>query len=367
MHNQLLDLQHRYNLIEEEKKHSEKEAKELEELNSKKSSELEGRFQEADNLVKEKENKLEEKKIEKLAFIELSQKKSEELQKIKKQLNEIANNNENLIREKAKIEEEIEIEMSKKPASQQELDELRAFNDPLMREHSKLFDKYKEKEQEEIRLAKKLEDAGARLKNLESINVHRLIQTEQAEEDKKKNQFDIERLIPENKRLEEENDNLKFQCKDIERKVDIDNKRLDSILIQLNSKDKEIQNAEYELNCEKNKYSELEATKRKLKTDNENLSSLFGKYKGEINLYKQMREEEIDEKLELEKEKERLEEELKKIELEAKSSKLTLAEAQENQEKNLEAHNELSEELEALKNHIKLLETQNKGVSYLVY
>ena len=143
-------------------------------------------------------------------------------------------------------------------------------------------------------------------------------------------------------------------------------RKLKDTLELVDAKDKEIRSSKATLTVTEDQTLETREETQKLQKDNDVLQSLLEKYKGDASFHKKVRDNEVVKKLEIEQEKKRLEREVLDKEIETRNVKKELEKVQEHKEILLDSHYQMNQELDALKEHAELLESQNKNVQSIV-
>ena len=102
---------------------------------------------------------------------------------------------------------------------------------------------------------------------------------------------------------------------------------------------------------------------RRFNQENEKLRTLVDKYKDDAQFQKRLRDQESTEKYRLEEEKQRLSKEAILKDIEARTAKKELEKYQDTHGQLIEERVMTSQELQALKEHTHLLESQNDNVT----
>jgi chromosome segregation ATPase len=366
LHSQLLDLEQKHRKILDEKNQKEVEIKEIDNLHAKKNENLQAEIRNMKISLEEKQKVLKDLELELSAVKKAAEEKGGDISKIRSEIAGSTADNSVLVREKKRIAGEIKGESERKKAADLEIERLSQLND---RENSAVHladNKHKENELEIIRLKRRIDEIS------DKINVEQKIQEEKEAgigaslEDKRVVNKEIERLQGTNLMLENDNNNLSIKIKDYELQLDQANSRIQGTYAVIDNKDKEIRSTKLSLaNIEGKTIDAIEQSK-KIKRDNDVLEVLLSKYRSDVNQHKKVRENEISEKLDLLEEKKVLERKVLHKEIEAKSAKHELQKVQKNKEYVLDNNYQLNKELDALKDHANVLETQNFTVFYLI-
>lgn len=362
LHSQLLDLEHRFRLLQEEKSRAEHEAHDHEDQNYKKNDGLQSDIRVIKATIDDKQKQLKDLGAELSALKELASDKGEEISQMKHEIAEASVLNNKLLKDKKAVEGELAFESDNKRAAQLEADRIAGINDRISQEQAEISSRARENEVETLRLNERINDINRQLTDTEVSKHQREIELDAELAAKRNVQHDIDDLLIDNGKMQEDNKVLQYKANDMELQIKKLNKRLDDILNISDVKDKELRNSKASLSYADEKAQDIREQAKKLQRENEVLQSLLDKYRGDVNLQKQLRDEEIGQKLQVEQEKKRLERHVMSKELEVQDAKKELEKVQENKEKLIDHHYMLNQELGALKEHADLLENQNKTV-----
>ena len=360
---QLLDLEHRYRLVEEEMKRIQLNAKESEENSAgravevenehkKMSAELQNMDEEAGNLSKE---------LERLKPV--IEDKNAELAELKKALSisesqsrQMDDDNKSFSRKIKTAQKQyasIEIERGKLRDQQENIKRVRGTEEERIQNGENIAGKLEIqlKELEEV-IKENEEQCDITDKKIKDVNHLRQLEREEAD-----------RFILENRDLQHNKGNLFKKIDDLELQNKLVDRKLDDIIGAIANRDKDLNGISSKLGYAEDRKASAMDQLRKIKIDNENLQALLDNYRDEANKEKQLRNEEVAQKYRLEEEKERLFRIAKNKEFEAQSAKRELEKYNDSHYQLLEEKSMISQELEALKNHAAVLESQNHNVS----
>lgn len=366
LHKALLDLEHRYKLLQEEKNRTERDSRDRDELSFKKNDSLQSDIRVLNASIDEKRILIKDLNSELLALKDLTNAKNLEISRVKHELEEgIARNNE-LKKSKRHLEDEWSIESDKKKNANIEIDRLNVLNDELSKAEADVAGKAKDNELEIYRLSKRIDELNGQITDTEEIKKQKEIELRVTFEDKENNQKEIDRLLLLNDDYAKDNKSLDSKSKELEYEILKVNKRLDSTFDDIGFKDKDLKQLRAGLSYAQEKGYENKEQIKKVQKDNEFLQSLLEKYRGDIDFQRRLRNEEVSKKIELEQEKKLLEREVMSKQLEAHSAKKELEKIQDVKERLLDDHYQMNQELGALKDHAGLLESQNKNVNNVI-
>eukprot|EP00826_Nyctotherus_ovalis_P027940 TRINITY_DN2192_c0_g1_i4.p1 TRINITY_DN2192_c0_g1~~TRINITY_DN2192_c0_g1_i4.p1 ORF type:complete len:314 (+),score=114.38 TRINITY_DN2192_c0_g1_i4:435-1376(+) len=290
--------------------------------------------------------------------------KTEEIYNHKRELAMVASNSNDLLKAKRQLEEDCSIESNKKQSIQAEARHIADLNDKLARDEAESNIRV----QENVRLikdfneridilTKKVMDTNLAIKSNESELSATLERQESL-------QRQLDDVVLSNSKLQSENRDLSLRANDLDVQVNRLNVRYKDTLMASEEKDKELKMAKSTLGVSERRMIETLEQARELRKENDILQSLLGKHRSDAEAQKRLREQEAIRKLEIAQEKKRLEQEVLTRDLEARSAKKELEIVQVNKERLLNNHLQLSGELDALKEHAELLESQNHNVSF---
>ena len=362
LHNQLLDLEHRFRLLQEEKVRAEREAKEGENESCKKNDELQAELKSYKATLEDKQIQLRDLEEYLAQLKSLAGNRAEEIFNCKRELAMAASNSNDLLKAKKQLQEDCAIESSKKQSIQAEARQLADLNEKLARDETKASAKVQEN-MRSIRdiseridvLTKKIMDSNLLVKGNEGELTTTLERQESL-------QRQLDDLVLSNSRLQNENRDFSLRAKDLEIQVNRFNVRYKDTLMAIEEKEKELRMVRSTLGVSERRMIETIEQAKEKRRENEILQSLLDKHRSNAETQKRLREQEAIRKLELAQEKKRLEQEVIVKDLEARSAKKELEIVQVNKERLLGNHLQLSGELDALKGHAELLELQNNNV-----
>ncbi len=362
LHSQLLDLEHRFRLLQEEKARGERDARDREDQNYKRNESLQSEIKVVKASIDEKQKQLKELGAELAALKELAGDKTDEISHLKQEIAAANVTADDLVKDKRALEDECAFEADKKKAVQFEINKYLSINDQISKEKALSESKIRENEVEARRLSDQIDLINRQITDTHIIARQKEAELSTALDTKKNIQHEIDDLILANSRLQDENKTMGLKARDLELEVDRLNKRLDETLTITDVRDKELRAAKSNLAYSEDKVTETKEQAKKIQRENEVLQALLDKYRNDVEMHKHLRNQEISKKLEIEQEKKRLEREVLHKDLEARSAKKELEKVQVDKDRLLDNHAQLNQELDALREHAGLLEQQNKTV-----
>eukprot|EP00826_Nyctotherus_ovalis_P010384 TRINITY_DN12743_c0_g2_i1.p1 TRINITY_DN12743_c0_g2~~TRINITY_DN12743_c0_g2_i1.p1 ORF type:complete len:379 (+),score=78.71 TRINITY_DN12743_c0_g2_i1:376-1512(+) len=178
-------------------------------------------------------------------------------------------------------------------------------------------------------------------------------------------QEEVDALSVKNTKLQDEKQALLNKIKDLEAQSRLADRKLEDITVLIDAKEKELRTMRSSAAYVESRGTSTRQDLRKLQTDNENLQVLLDKYRNDAQLHKRLRDEEAVRKYQLEEEKKRLSRETLVKSLEAQTVKKELERYQGSHSQLLQEREMVSQELDAIKEHADLLESQNFTVTRL--
>lgn len=288
--------------------------------------------------------------------------RAEEIFNCKRELAIVVANSNDLMKAKKQLQEDCAIESSKKQNIQAEARHIADLNEKLAHDEAESDAKV----QENIRAIRDINDR-IEIFTRKIMDANLIIKSNESElsatlERQESLQRQLDDVVLSNSRLQNENRDLSLRSNDLEIQVNRLNVRYKDTLVASEEKEKELRMVKSTLGVsEKRMVDAMEQAKR-MRKENELLQSLLDKHRNDAETQKRLREQEAIRKLEIAQAKKRLEQEVLARDLEARSAKKELEIVQVNKERLLDNHLQLSGELDALKEHAGLLESQNSNV-----
>lgn len=362
LNSQLLDLEQRFKMLQEEKARAEREAREREDLLLNKSDLLQTELRRFNDTSVDKQRQIKDTEVELNAYKDLVSEKNAELNKLKDDLAHYAQENDLLTRERRNAEADLDVLREGRKAAQAEVERLRAMNENLMRAQAQAKDKEQDSTQEVLRLRRKLDDISVQLDSVQKDRAQRETEADMAIETRRAKQRELDQVAVINAKLRDENQAFGERVRDLEIDLKRLTQRMDDSMTLLDAKEKELRNLRSSISYTEDRGLSASAELSKLKKENDSLQLLLDKYRNDVEFQKRLREEESLKKMEIEQEKRRLEKEALSKELEARTVKRQLEQVQGSHGQLLDQKLQLNEELEALKQHTGLLQSQNANV-----
>ncbi len=362
LHSQLLDLEHRFRLLQEEKNRAEQEAREREDITYKKNDSIQSDTRLLQAAIDEKQKQLKDLAAELGSLKELAGDKGDEIARLKHEMDDFAGRNEALEKDRKALEAELALESDQKRAAQIEADRIAELNSRLSKDESAVASRHKDNLVEAQQLSVRIDDVNRQITDTLAIKRQKETEIDATLGAEKDAEREVESYEAENAKLGMDNRGLRQRADEIAAQVARLNQRLSDTLALTDARDKELRNAKAGLNYSEAKVSDISQEINKFQRDNSILQSLLDKYRGDVSVQKRLREDEMAKKLAAEQEKKLLEREVLNKELETRTVKKELEKVQVSHEMLVGSHYQLGQELDALKDHAELLESQNKNL-----
>ena len=363
LNSQLLDLEHRFKLLQEEKYRAERDAKEHEALLYQKTDNLNGELRLANDALLSRQKEVKDIDTELYAYKGLLEEKGSVLNSLKKELADLDLGNSTLAREKRLVESDLLVSRDSKMKAEAEVDNLAAVNDRILKNKQETEARAHETEEEVAALRRKLEDLEVQIDITKKDKAQKEAELSVVLDAKAANQNEAGKTSFLNSKLYEETKDLSNKAKDMEVQLFRLKQRYEDSLAMLEIKDKDLAKAENGLNFTEDRNTTANAELKKLKQENEALQRLLDSYRKDVDFQKRLREEETAKKLELEYEKRKLTNEALSKEIEARVAKRELEKVKDTHGQLLDDKLNINQELDALRQHAEVLESQNIGVS----
>ncbi len=361
----MLDLEHRFKLVQEEKQRLDRDAQEREELHAKKSDNLQADARILRTSLNEKEADLQKTRASIASYRALADEKSYQVEQLKKDIAQYEADNAALRLQKRGVEGDLAQARETRKTAEAEVDHLLRLNDQLTKKQAETETRLRESELELARLSRTLEAAEAERARAERDVAQAEKDLDIARDSRRLNQAEVDKQLALNNRLQNEKAGLVQRQQDLEAQVLRTGQKLDDSMAFLAAKEKELRSIRASTSIAEDKGAAASEELRKAQKDNESLHLLLDKYRDDVDFQRKLREEEALRKLQLEDEKKRLENEALAKSIEARSAKRQLEAVQDQHVQLIDQKGQLANELDALKHHANLLESQNFTVTAL--
>lgn len=362
VHGDLLDTEHFLKLLKDEKFRAERDAKEREDALQFKISDLQDDLKRLNALLGEKQIQLKSTDNELITTKQLYEEKISEVAGLRVEIARLEDELRKAQISNRDLQTKIELESAQNRTANEEINSLVLMNEKLTKLNTEEVAKERDLIDKHQILEGKYKDLQIDNDVLRRSNTIKEQQISDVENSRRVAQNEIEVLRGNCSRYEAQLDNRDRKIKDMENQLADLNNHLTVTLSKIDSRENYITT----LN-EKNTKTEERAIRAegelvRLQNECKTLRDLLGKYRSDIEIQKKLRENQILQKYELEQEKKRLEREALSKDIEARTAKRELEMVQGSKGRLLDEHYHLNQELEALKEHAEILESQNSNV-----
>jgi hypothetical protein len=364
---QLLDMEHRFRILQEDKMREEKEAHLKEEQAMIRNENIQAEIIKLRGLLDDKQAVLKDIEIDISRAKRMGEAKNTEALQFKNELATASEKSVYLYREKKLVETDLSASHAGKLSAQQEAESLELENKRLSLAESEAKERLKDCDMEVARLNRKLNDISIEIDAARKQLSLKDKELESSLEGKTMNQREANSFASINQKLSDERTSLNLKVRDLEIQWKKAKQELDDTMSLLNIKEKDLKNARMGKISSEEKSLAARTELYKLKKENENLHFLLDKYRGDADFQKRLTEEEAKKKIDVAKEKQKLETEAILKEIEARKAKEELMKVQDRHEMLLDNKIQMSQELNALKQHADVLESQNMSVFTYYY
>lgn len=362
MNAQILDLERRFHQLQDEKSRFESEAKGKEEALARRHEDFKEEIQRLHMLLDSSEGELKDKHSCLSRHKVLLEDKSVEISKQRRILADLDEEGIRIQRMKFSLQQELQAIRNDHRLAEQGAN--RRIEDGEVLKRAKAL--------EEDRLHNLLVEADALRRRLADVQgtadlAERLCSQKDSEivetvQAKKHIQDEAATVSIKNDRLQGDKESLLKRIQDIELQSRLATQKLADLADSLNAKDNEVRSLRSSAAYAESKEASIRQDLRKLQTENESLQILLDRYRKDASVQKRLRDEESLQKYRLEEEKQRLAREALAKDIQAQNARSQLLRFQGSHNQLLEERAMVSQELEAVKEHANLLESQNVNV-----
>ena len=362
LHSRYLDLEHNYKLVESERYKHSMEFKSTEVEVQKKVSYMEEEVRKNSDMLSTKQQQLKQLDVELIRTKEVVNERNREIIRLRALLDEGQSSVTKFSEERTIIEREMNMAIEAKKAIQIELDRVMLINERLTQSNKEMIERDREYSFESSKYMKHIDELTREIEMYRMQFEQKQRELEIAIESRRSIQMDIEKWGSNASKLQEDVYRLTKINKEYEEERSSFNKRINDTLLILNAKDQELQVSIRNLRIAEEKIITITTSHSRFDHEYEVIKrSLEAREEELINLRK-FREEESSKRMGFEAEYKKMEREMSSRELEAKSARMQLEKVIMIKERIIEERTQLISEFEALKEHVKVLETQNMTV-----
>lgn len=344
----------------------EKEYKELEYLETKKIDNLQAELKalKHNTVEKNEENRRLASDID--MYKRMLDNKKFDIQNLKAQISESLDKNARLSSDKKSLETELGAIQETYKAAQNEVNRLLAMKERLGKTEIEDRERMRIQEMELSQLNIRIAEIAEQQKSLNKQKANAENELLHVQELRKNTQKEHDKLISICNLLEQKNKEQSSRLISLELQVQRSKRIFEDMKSSYFNSESELKTAREELGFLETKNAESKNTLTVLENERIELESLLGQNQKELTLQRSIKEEAMSKRYDLDKNKKIKEKEILAKELELASSQRDLEMTNTMQHKILEDHSELEKNVEALKEHVQLLEYQNETVIQLI-
>ena len=358
----LSDLEHQFKMLQEEKLRSESIHKERNAMSWRQDNNSQEELRRIDSILADREKDLRDINANIEDYKSALASKDEELGRLRKDKVIYEENNAKLADDKMHIQREL-MEIDKEyTKTKKETDILGMESRILENERAALVGRAREAEDELKIMKRKVQEIEDQLEmakrgknqkeeELESIKV------------RSPSRDESQRWKQNNEDLERENYEISQRIAEIEAQISVTKKRCNDGSLLLEDRTKKLTELKSEVSYLENQDLKASVDLRKAHEEKELLERMLDRYREDVEFQKRLRQVEASKKIELELEKKKLQSEALSREIEARSARRELERVRDSHGMLLNDKDQMNEELNALKEHAELLESQNIELS----
>eukprot|EP00826_Nyctotherus_ovalis_P017670 TRINITY_DN1521_c0_g1_i34.p1 TRINITY_DN1521_c0_g1~~TRINITY_DN1521_c0_g1_i34.p1 ORF type:complete len:317 (-),score=88.60 TRINITY_DN1521_c0_g1_i34:153-1103(-) len=239
---------------------------------------------------------------------------------------------------------------------------LSVLNEQIDKEKFAIEAQVKDAEADILVLRRRIEEVETRLELAQRRKAQKESELAAEISNKNANRDEVTRLNSAGLKIEQEVNELEKELSVLEVRLSNSYKQCDDRNLLLSAKDSELMQVKTALSRAEDRSLAASTDFRKAREDNDTLQRLLDQYKKDVDFQKKLREIEMSKKHELEIEKRRLQNEALSKEIEARSALQSLERVKDSHGQLLGDRVQLDDELNALRQHAEVLETQNMSL-----
>jgi len=360
---QLMDLERRFKVLQEEKHRIQQSSKNRGSLSLKKTASSMTEMKRAEDVLVSRERDLKELKEEINTCNTALDKRDAEIKRLRKEQAAYEENIEKLLHEKKLLEDDIGNIEQEYINAKKKAESLIIENEHISNERIVARNRVRNVEEELMLMRKKLEDEELRLEVAKRDNMQREKELTAILSSRAYNNEELNRINVINIRLENDNREIAQRIADVEVQLAKTRKHCDDGSILLNSREKELKQLQSDLRFLEDRNLVTVGGIRKAREESETLQRLLEKHKDDIDFQKRLCDIEAAKKVELQLEKRKLQSEALSKDIEMRHTKKELEQVRGSHEYLLENKDQIRDELNALKQHAEVLENQNLSLN----
>lgn len=365
VHGDLLDSEHKVKLLEDENFRTIRDCKEREDALKLKISDLQDDLNRLNAILADKQTQLRSSDNELISTKQLYEDKIKENSVLRAEISRLEDELKRAHMSNRDLQSKVETTINQNQSAHNEIDSLVLMNEKLKKINNEEMAKERDLTDQYHILEGKYHDLQVENDLLKRNNSAKDQQIGDLSSSKIIALKEVDSLRGNCAQYEVQLDNRDRKIKDMESQLGDLNNHLSLTLSKVESRENYINTLNDKNSKTEDRAIRAEGEAGRLVKENNTLHDLLDKYRNDVEIHKKLREEQIVKKYELEQEKKRLEREALSKDIEARSAKRELEKVQGTKERLVGEHYQLNQELEALKEHAEVLESQNSNVIYL--
>lgn len=366
MHGDLLDSEHQVKLLHDENFRTVRDAKEREDALLLKINDLQDDLKRLNVILSDKQAQLRSTDNELIATKQLYEDKLKETANLRSKIAKLEDELKNAHLLNRELQNKIEDISAQNISAHNEIDSLVLMNEKLTKFNNEEIVKGRNLTDQYHILEGRFHDLQVENDLIKRSNTTKDQQIGDLDNSRRVAQKEIDVLRGNCAQYEVQLDNRDRKIKDMENQLSDLNNHLTVTLSKVESRENYINTLNEKNVKTEERAIRAESELNKLDKENNSLHDLLDKYRNDVEIHKKLREEQILKKYELEQEKKRLEREALNKDIEARTAKRELEKIQDTKQRLMGEHLYLNQELEALKEHAELLESQNSNVKFVI-
>lgn len=365
LNSQIQDLEHRFRILQDEKNRIEIEAKNQEVIQIRKNENFKNEVQHLHVLLESAERDLRDKSSGLSTQKALVENRSVDINRLRKLVADLDEEGIRIQRTKVALQLELQAARDAHRLAEQGINRREEDAEMLKRSKGVEEARLRNASAEADELSRRLADLQTAVDSVERQCAQKDKDVIEMAQARRFAQEEVDSLSLKNNRLQDEKTALLTKIKDLDVQSRLENRKLDDMAVLIDVKEKEIKGMRASSTYAESKEMATRQDLRKLQSENENFQLLLDKYRNDADLQKRLRDEESLRKYQLEEDKKRLSREALVKGLEAQTAKKELEKYKGSHSQLLQEQVMASQELEAVKEHANLLESQNFNVLFL--
>jgi len=363
VHADLLEAEYQLKLLDDEKYRIERDAKEREDGLQLKIDDLQDDLKRLSNILNGKQEQLKATDTELIETKKRCDFLMKELARLKNDIGTLEANFKDMQTENRMLQSKMEASETQNKAAHNEINSLVIMNEKLTKINTDKVNKEREYERNIHDLGAEIQRFKMENEALKRNNASKDKQLEIIENSRVTLRQEVDSLKGNCSRYEDQLDERDHKIKDMEGQLSELNNHLTITMSKIESRENYINSLNDKVTKAEERSIRAESEASRLKKENDSLHNLLDKYRSDIEGHKKFKEDQMMQKYELEQQKKQLEREVLSRDIEARTVKRELEKLQDVKDKLADDRYQLNQELEALKEHAELLESQNDNVN----